>query len=264
MPSITVPGAILGGGLIAGGAGIASGIIGSNAAQQAGQDQLQAAQLASQTQLGIFNKTQANLQPYNQMGQSALSQLASLFGLSGSGGAGTGPTAATAGAATSALTQYPGYQFGLQQGNLAQQQSAASQGLLLSGSQLQASQTFGQNYAMQNAWNPYVSQLNATAGLGENAGASLGNVGAQTGASVANSQLAAGQAQASGVVGSANALTGGINSGIYSGLNSALLGYGLQQQNNNVGTMPATGAGSPTLAQSNAYAQSQGIDPYNG
>src|SRR5208282_6693811 len=103
---------------------------------------------------------------------------------------------------TSALTQYPGYQFGLQQGNLAQQQSAASQGLLLSGSQLQAAQTFGQNYAMQNAWNPYVSQLSSLAGLGENAAATTGNIGATTGTSVAQTQLAAGQAAASGTVGS--------------------------------------------------------------
>ncbi len=259
MPSISLPAAVLGGGALAAGGGIVSGLIGSNAAQSASQAQLQAAQLASQTQLGIFNQTQQNLAPYNQAGQSALSQLAALFGL---GPGGSGPNAGTAAAATSALTKYPGYQFGLQQGNLAQQQSAASQGLLLSGSQLQAAQTFGQNYAMQNAWNPYVSQLNTTAGLGENAAAGLGQIGANTGANVAQTQLAAGQAQASGIVGSANALTGGINSGIYSGLNSALMGYGLQQQIANIGDMPATGPGSPSLSQSNQYALSQGINPY--
>jgi hypothetical protein len=230
MPSITIPGAIIGAGAIAGGTSIASGIIGSNAAQSAAQAQEQAANNATNTQLGIFNQTQANLAPYNQAGQSALSQLASLFGLSTGGGAGTGPTAATAANATSALTQYPGYQFGLQQGNLAQQQSAASQGLLLSGQQLQASQTFGQNYAMQNAWNPYVSQLNTLSNQGENAAAQTGQIGANTGSSVANSQLASGEAAASGIVGSASAITGGINTGIYSGLNSALLGYGIQQQ----------------------------------
>lgn len=229
MPSISVPTAIIGAGALAGGAGIASSIIGSNAAQSAAQAQVQAAQTASNTQLGIFNQTQQNLAPYNQAGQSALSQLASLFGL---GPGGTGPNASTAATATSALQNYPGYQFGLQQGNVAQQQSAASQGLLLSGAQLQASQQFGQNYAMQNAWNPYVSQLNSLAGLGENAAATTGNIGASTGSSVANSQLAAGQAAASGIVGSANAINGGISSGIYSGLNSALTGYGVQQAQN--------------------------------
>ena len=261
MPSISVPAAILGAGAIGVGGSIASSLIGSNAAQSAAQTEANAANNATQTQLGIFNQTQQNLQPYNQVGQSALSQLASLFGLSTGGGAGTGPTAATAAQATSALTQYPGYQFGLQQGNLAQQQSAASQGLLLSGQQLQAAQTFGQNYAMQNAWNPYISQLNTLAGNGQNAGAQLGSIGASTGSSVANSQLAAGQAAASGTVGSANAITGALNTGIYSGLNSALLGYGLQQQISNIGDMPATGIGSPNTAQSNQYAYSQGITP---
>lgn len=226
MPSISLPTAVLGSGVIAAGSSLASGLLGSGAAKTAANDQLAAANLASQTQLGIFNQTQANLQPYNTAGQSALSQLAKLFGL-GPGGGGT-PNAA---AATSALTQFPGYQFGLQQGNLAQQQSAASSGLLLSGAQLQASQQFGQNYAMQNAWNPYVSQLNQLSTLGENAGAQQGTIGANTGANVAQTQLAAGQAAASGVVGSTNALTGGINSGIYSGLNSALTAYGLNNPN---------------------------------
>jgi hypothetical protein len=227
MPSISLPTAILGAGALGVGGSIASGLIGSNAAQSAAQTQANAANLATNTQLGIFNQTQQNLAPYNQMGQSALSQLANLFGL-GSGG--SGPTSATAAGATSALQNYPGYQFGLSQGTKALDASAASQGLLLSGSQLQAANTFGQNYALQNAWNPYVSQLSSLAGLGENAAASTGNIGATTGSSVANTQLAAGQAQASGIVGSANALTSGLTGGIQNGLQSGLLALALQQQ----------------------------------
>ena len=156
----------------------------------------------------------------------------------GSGAGGTGPTNATAAAATSALQNYPGYQFGLQQGNLAQQQSAASQGLLLSGSQLQAAQTFGQNYALQNAWNPYISQLSSLSGLGENAAATTGQIGASTGANVAQTQLAAGQAAASGAVGSANAITSGLsaatNTGANSGLMYALLANAQNGQNSNL------------------------------
>ena len=219
-----LPAAILGGGALAAGGSIVSGLIGANAANTAASDQLKAAQLAQQTQLGIFNQTQSNLAPYNQAGQSALSQLAALFGLSGTPGApGTGPTAATTAQAYSALQNYPGYQFGLQQGNLAQQQSAASRGVLLSGSQLQAAQTFGQNYALQNAWNPYVSQLSSLSGLGENAAATTGNIGQATGANVAQSQLAAGQAAASGAVGSANAITSGLSAATNTGANSGLM-----------------------------------------
>ena len=223
--------AILGGGALAAGGNIASAVIGSNAAQSAAQSQLQAAQLATNTQLGIFGQTQANLAPYNTAGQSALTSLASLFGL----GAG-GPSAGTAAAATTALQNYPGYQFGLQQGNLAQQQSAASQGLLLSGAQLQASQQFGQNYAMQNAWNPYVSTLSSIANLGEGAAATTGQIGASTGAGVAGTQLAAGQAAAAGTVGSANAITSGLGGATNTAANSGLL-YALL--NNNAGSYGA-------------------------
>ena len=189
MPSLTISAAILGAGALTAGAGVTGSVLSADA-------QKSAAQTAANTQLSIFGQTQANLAPYNQAGQSALSQLASLFGL---GPGGSGPTNATASAATSALTNYPGYKFGLQQGNLAQQQSAASQGTLLSGAQLQAAQQYGQNYAMQNAWSPYVSQLDTLANQGENAAATTGQVGATTGTSVANSQLAAGQATASGI-----------------------------------------------------------------
>ena len=233
MPSISIPTAIVGGGLLAAGGAIGSSIIGSNAAQSAAQTEANAANNATNTQLGIFNQTQQNLAPYNQAGQSALSQLASLFGLGPGGTAGTGPTQATAGSTLSALTQYPGYQFSYGQGLQALNHSAAASGLALSGNTLAAAQQYGQGYAQSNALNPYLSQLSSIAGLGESAAAQTGTIGAATGSSVANSQLAAGQAQASGIVGSANAITGGINSSIYSGLNSALLGYGLQNQYNN-------------------------------
>ena len=215
MPSISLPVAILGAGAISTG-------VGAYSASQAAKAQQNAAQTAANTQMSIFNKTSANLAPYNQMGQSAVSQLASLFGLGGSNGG--VPNAA---AATSALTQFPGYQFGLQQGTQALDRSAASQGLLLSGGQLKAAQQYGQGYAMQNAWNPYVSQLNTSAGLGENAAAMVGNQGVQTGANVGASQLAAGQAQASGIIGTNNAIQGG--------LQSSLLSYALQNQNGQYG-----------------------------
>jgi hypothetical protein len=199
---------------------LASGLIQSNASQNAAATQAAASNKATDTQLGIYNQTVANLAPYNQTGQSALSQLSSLFGLGPVGG---GPTSATAANATSALTQYPGYKFGLQQGQTALDRSAASQGLLLSGGQLKASQQYGQNYALQNAWNPYVNQLNSLSSLGENAAAQAGNNGATTGASVAGSIQNAGAATASGIMGSSNALTGGLQSGLQNAALASLL-----------------------------------------
>jgi hypothetical protein len=252
MPSITLPGAILGAGALGIGGTIGSSLIGANAAENAANAQLQAANLATNTQLGIFNQTQANLAPYNTMGQSALSQLAALFGL---GPGGTGPNAGTAAAATSALQNYPGYQFAFGQGLNALDASAASQGLLLSGNQLTAAQQYGQNYALQNAWNPYVSQLSSLAGLGENAAAQTGTIGANTGSNVAQTQLAAGQAAASGITGAANAITGGLTTGINTGLNSALLALALG--NNSSLNSPANAAAYNFGTSGVPYATSQ-------
>lgn len=213
MPSLT-------GALIAGGSILSAGI-GAYSSNQAAQTEAQAAENATNTQLSIYDQTKAGLTPYNTAGQSALAQLSSLFGL-GTGG----PSTATAAGATSALTQYPGYQFGLKQGQSALASSAASQGLLLSGGQLAAQNQYGQNYAMQNAWNPYVSQLSSIAGLGENAAAAIGGVGSSTGSSVANTELAAGQATASGIMGVSNSITGGIQSGLQNAELIALLNGG--------------------------------------
>ena len=230
MPSISLPVAVLGAGALTAGVGAYSATTAANAQENA-------ANTAANTQLSMYNQTQANLAPYNQVGQSAVSQLASLFGLNGANGG--VPNAA---AATSALTQFPGYQFGLNQGQTALDRSAASRGLLLSGAQLKDSQAYGQGYAMQNAWQPYVNQLNTSASLGENAAAQTGNAATATGQGVAQSQLAAGQAQASGIVGTSNAITGG--------LQSALLSYALQNQGQSGITNYSQGINTSSFANS--------------
>lgn len=224
MPSITGPiaaigSAIGGAGAAVGASGLAGPLLGaagsiggalisSNGANSAAQTQANAANQAAQTQLQMYNQTRSDLSPFTSTGASAMSQLASLFGF-GPGGTGT-PNAA---AATSALTQFPGYQFGQQQGMQALDRSAASKGLLLSGGQLKDATQFGTNYAMQQAWQPYVSTLSDFSRLGESAAAQVGSAGTQAGQGIAASQLAAGQATASGQAANANiwgqALQGG-------------------------------------------------------
>ena len=243
---------------IAGAASIGGALISSNGAQQAAntqasaanataQEQLQAAQLAANTQLSMFNTTQSNLAPYMQTGSNALAQLANLWGV-GPQGTGT-PNAA---AATTALTNFPGYQFGLDQGQQALDRSAASRGLLLSGAQLKDSQQFGQGYAQSQGWQPYVTGLSGLATSGQNAAAGVGTLGQsaasgaasayQTGAANAGSaQLAGAQATAAGQIGSANSLS--------SGLQNALLSYQLY------GGGAGGGASAPTVAsQYGSYA----------
>lgn len=199
--------------LAAAGIGAAGSIVSSNNAAKA-------AKSASNTQLQMYQQTRADLLPFSSSGASAMSQLANLFGFGPGGG---GPNAA---AATSALTQFPGYQFGLNQGVQALDRSAASRGLLLSGAQLQDTQKFGQQYAMQQAWQPYVSGLQFAANLGENAAAGTGAAGTAAASGAAQAQLAGGQASANGVAGVTNALQSGLQA------------YQLQQ-----------GGGSPSTSQ---------------
>lgn len=192
----------------------------------------------------MYNQTRSDLAPYMQTGSAALSQLAGLFGI-GTGG----PTGATAAQATQALTQYPGYQFGLDQGQQALDRSAASRGLSLSGAQLKDSQQFGQGYAMQNAWQPYVSQLSGLSSLGQSAAAGVGNNGLATGQGISNSQLGAGNAQASGINNAAQALSAGTigtANALSGGLQNALLGYQLYGGGNNGSYNASSTANDPT------------------
>lgn len=191
-----------------------SGIFGLGSAEIAGNDQIQAAQIAANTQLHMYDQTRADLLPYMTGGNTAFSQLGKLF----TGGPGGTPNTA---AMTTALTNTPGYQFGLSQGQQSLDRSAASQGLLLSGAQQKASQEFGTNYAIQQAWSPYVSELNSMAGMGESAAAGVGAQGTSAAASAGAAQLAGGNAASNQAL-----AMGGYGSQIGSSLYSYLSGGG--------------------------------------
>jgi len=115
------------------------------------------------------------------------------------------------GALTSALEQFPGYQFALSQGQQALDRSAAARGQVLSGAQLKDSQAYGQGLALNGVWQPFVSELNTAASLGENAAATTGNNGATAANGIAQSQLAAGQASAAGTIAQGNIFSSALN-----------------------------------------------------
>ena len=194
-------------GVVGAAASVGSSIIGDSAAGDAANAQRDAANTAAQTQLSMYNSTKQTLAPFTTAGSNAFSQLASIFGFGGSNSTGVPNMSGL----TSQLEQTPGYQFTLGQGTQALDRSAASRGLDLSGGQLKDLTGYGQGLAMSNAWQPYVSELNSAASLGENAGAATGNLGASAASGAAQSQLAAGQAQASGIVSQGNILGSGLN-----------------------------------------------------
>lgn len=199
--------------LIGLGGSVAGAVLGSNAAQDA-------ANTAAQTQLTMYNQTRSDLLPYMQGGNAAFSQLGNMF----TGGAGGGPNAS---AMMSQLTQTPGYQFGLQQGQQALDRSAASRGLLLSGAQLKDSQQFGTDYAIQQAWQPYVNQLNTMSQIGENAGAHVGTEGTVLAGNAGTAQMAGGNAAAAGytAMGGYASQLGNSLSSYFSGLGGGGAGF---------------------------------------
>lgn len=206
MPVAAIVGAVgaIGGAAISSSGAKSAANTQAQAADTAAADNLQASQLASQTQLQMYNQTRSDLMPFSSTGASAMSQLASIFGF---GPSGTGTPNASA--ATSALAQFPGYQFGMDQGVQALDRSAASRGLLLSGAQLKDTQQFGQNYAQQQAWQPYVSALQSASSLGENAAAITGNAGSTAATGSANALLAGGSAAGQAALAGGQAVAGG-------------------------------------------------------
>jgi hypothetical protein len=122
---------------------------------------------------------------------------------------------------TEQFQQDPGYGFRQAEGMKALERSAAARGNLLSGSTLKGVQRFGQDLASQeysNAFNRYQIERNAKLnplqslmGSGQSATNVMTNAAGQSGQNQANNLYNAGQARASGYIGSANALSNALN-----------------------------------------------------
>lgn len=232
---------------IVGGA-VIGGIASNKAASTAASATENAANTSAQVQREMFNKQVELQEPWRQAGINALSQM-------------QGQTNAMPAAFTGKvdLTQDPGYAFRMSEGMKALERSAAARGGLLSGAQLKGIQRFGQDLASQeyqNAYNRALTQYNAQvqregtgynrlaalAGVGQTATGQLAGSAAQTGSNLGNLYYNAGQsagaARASGYTGMANALTGGITSGLNYYQNQNLLNRLLPQS-----TPASTGGG---------------------
>lgn len=127
----------------------------------------------------------------------------------------------------------PGYAFRMQEGLNAVESSAAARGGLLSGAAQKALQKYGQGLASQeygNAYNRFTAdqtnQYNRLAGLvntGQGATNQTSNAAANFGQQAGANAIGAGNAIASGQIGQANALVGGINAGLNNYQNNRLM-----------------------------------------
>jgi hypothetical protein len=113
-------------------------------------------------------------------------------------------------AAFAAFRNTPGYQFGLNEGQKQLQSSASASGGLFSGKAGKALVQFGQNYADQQGYTPYMNRLAGLFGGAQTAGGQIGNAGQnfanQAGANMQN----AANSRASGLLGASQAQAWGI------------------------------------------------------
>jgi hypothetical protein len=170
-----------------------------------------------------LDQSQTNLEgqlsPYISGGASAFGLISDLYGLNGGQGFGE-----------SALARFrasPDYAFTFDEGRRAMENSAAARGNLLSGNFARGITQYGQNSAMGFLDN-YTKRLLGIADMGRGSALSGGQLAMSRGGGLpAFGQFASGMAgqigssygnigaaQASGIVGGANAMTGGINSGL--------------------------------------------------
>jgi hypothetical protein len=118
----------------------------------------------------------------------------------------------------------PGYEFRLAEGMRGLENSATARGGLLSGAALKAAARFSQDFASNefgNAWNRdsinktnKFNRLASLAGVGQTAATQMGNTSLQTAQTIGNNTTGAGNARASGYVGTANAINNGISQGM--------------------------------------------------
>lgn len=234
--------------------GLAGSAMSSSAAGSAGKTQANAQLQAAQMQQQQNQQNIANLSPYNFNGQASLPNLNSQYGNTQQalGNAYQNVQNNIPKPMTQAqLVQTPGYQFNLNQGLQAVQNSNAAHGLGISSNALNSAAQFATGLAdsayqnqfnnlqsiygdynnqFSNAYNMQNSLYNQAYGpaaLGESAAAQSGALGNQAALNAGTNIAGSGASLASGMVGGANALNSGLqNAG---GLG---LAYALNQQNN--------------------------------
>lgn len=232
-----MPPAIIAAGITAT-AAIGGGMIASSGAKKAAKTQAQAAQDANAAQERMFAEQKALQEPFRQGGLTAQNEIMQLLGIGGDKtAAGYGSLGKSFG--TEQFQQDPGYGFRQAEGMKALERSAAARGNLLSGSTLKGVQRFGQDLASQeyqNAFNRYqversakLNPLQSLMGSGQSAANVLTGAAGQMGQNEASNLYNAGQARASGYVGSANALSNALGQiGGYASaapMNNAIMQY---------------------------------------
>jgi hypothetical protein len=186
---------------------IGSSLLSSRAASKSGDIQAGAMDRASELQYRQYQEDVARQKPFYDVGVNALPELVEASKYQ--------PFT------MDKFQADPGYAFRLSEGQKALERSAAARGGLLSGGTGKALQRFGQEMGSQeymNAFNRYQAErtarlqpLQSLTGMGQTTAQQIGQQGQQMASNVGSNIGSAAAARASGYVGTANALTGGLN-----------------------------------------------------
>jgi hypothetical protein len=225
---------------IAGAATLASGAISAISSSSAASAQESAANNATNQEQHQFDITQQNLHPFQQSGADALTPLNALTGANGGDPAQMEAT----------LQKIPGYQFTLDQGNRAVQNSAAARGLGNSGAALRGAADYTTGLA-DSTYGHYVNQLMGIANMGENAAAQVGTASTQVGQQNASNSIGSGNAQAAGTIGTGNGIASGFGGALTLGNSQGVRGL--------FGDGSSSGAGSPAPGTTYALATGDGL-----
>lgn len=189
-------------GLMAGGQAL-SGLLGYSAAEEAADAQLAGVNAGIGEQRRQYEQNRQDLAPYRTAGYSALDKLQSLI-------EGYKPFDGTE------LANDPGYQFALNEGKNAIEQSAAARGGLFSGKTLKDLARYATDYAgtqfnQRGAFRlgeqaQRYNQLAGLSGTGQAAAMGGAQLGANSAATIADLYGSGGAARAAGMIGGANAL----------------------------------------------------------
>jgi hypothetical protein len=209
---------------------VGSSVIGSDAARRAGNIQADAARNSLEYQKQQYEDIRKLNTGGRAAGASALNQLGALgsgtYGMFDAEGNQIG-TGEGSGYLTQQYTPEefakgidPGYQFRLQQGQEATNRMANMGGGMISGNALKGAQDYTQGLAsteFTGAFNRFqtgrqniYNTLAGIAGLGQNATNTTANASNVASTNVGNTMANLGAAQAGGVVGQANAISGGL------------------------------------------------------
>jgi hypothetical protein len=223
-------------------ASIGSGIMASNASKKASRAQVAASEKADASNERMLERQIGLQEPFRQAGMTAQNEIMQYLGIGGDKNApGYGSLAKSFDELYGGdkFQQDPGAQFRQSESLKALERSAAARGNLLSGSTLKGVTRFSQDLASQeyqNAFNRYqveraakLNPLQSLMGSGQSAtNVMTGNVG-QAGQNQMANAYNAGQARASGYIGSANALSNALGQvgSIASSypMNNAIMGY---------------------------------------